>query len=478
VRVQLNKRDLSREVLTHRSVRAKAQTDALRADAMLGATPTVPIFNFMDAQYYGEVTIGTPPQKFLVVYDTGSSNLWVPSSKCSFVQIPCDIHTKYDASKSSTYTANGTTFAIQYGSGSLSGFLSTDSVGFGGLTVKGQTFAEATKEPGIAFIAAKFDGILGLAYKSISVDQVVPPFYNMVEQKLVPQGLFAFYLSRDSSTPKGSELTLGGMDPAHYTGDITWAPVTREAYWQFKMDDIAMGGQSLGFCEGASGCAAIADSGTSLLAGPSEAVDAINKAIGAKSVLNQECKSIVDQVGPELVEKIAQYAPADVCASIGLCSSDGSEADEPHPVARKLMSRYGGELKTKAGGECGLCKLVIGYAEEMVKSNSSQGEIISEMEKLCDLIPSQGGEATVDCDKIGSLPPVQITIAGKAFELTGEQYVLQVGDGKQKECISGFMGLDVPPPAGPLWILGDVFIGAYYTVFDMDNSRVGFATAA
>ncbi|KUI61690.1 Vacuolar protease A [Cytospora mali] len=233
----------------------------------------VPITNYMNAQYFSEISVGTPAQTFKVILDTGSSNLWVPSSKCN--SIACYLHTKYESSASSTYKKNGSSFEIQYGSGSMKGFVSQDVLKIGDLTIKNQDFAEATQEPGLAFAFGKFDGILGLGYDTISVNKIVPPFYNLVDQKLIDEPVFAFYLSKDG---QGSEVVFGGADKDHYTGKLVNIPIRRKAYWEVDLDGITVDGETASYDD--SGI--ILDTGTSLIALETDLAEMLNKQIGAK----------------------------------------------------------------------------------------------------------------------------------------------------------------------------------------------------
>lgn len=223
---------------------------------------------------FSEIKIGSPPQTFKVILDTGSSNLWIPSTQCQ--SIACFLHNKYDSSKSTTYHRNGSDFSIRYGSGSLSGFVSKDTVSIGDLEIKDQLFAEATTEPGLAFAFGRFDGILGLGYDTISVNRITPPFYTMVNEGLLDEPVFAFYLS--GSEDSKSEVVFGGTDPAHYTGPITKLPLRRKAYWEVDLESISFGKETAEL----ENTGAILDTGTSLISLPTDLAELMNSEIGAK----------------------------------------------------------------------------------------------------------------------------------------------------------------------------------------------------
>uniref|UniRef100_A0A672KHS0 Cathepsin D-like n=1 Tax=Sinocyclocheilus grahami TaxID=75366 RepID=A0A672KHS0_SINGR len=223
--------------------------------------PVEKLTNFMDAQYFGVISIGTPPQDFTVLFDTGSSNLWVPSIHCSYLDIACCDFRRHQH--------------------------------LAGLKVPNQQFAEAVKQPGIVFAVARFDGVLGMAYPTISVDGITPVFDTAMAAKILPQNIFSFYINRDPAGEVGGELMLGGFDQQYFDGDLHYVNVTRKAYWQIKMDEVQVGG-TLTLCK--NGCQAIVDTGTSMITGPVQEVRALQKAIGAIPLLMGEywidCKRI------------------------------------------------------------------------------------------------------------------------------------------------------------------------------------------
>jgi saccharopepsin len=89
----------------------------------------LPLNDYQNTQYFVAVQIGSPAQEFIVIPDTGSSNLWVYSSKCQ--DIACWYHDTYDSGLSDTYEEDGSDFRITYGSGSIEGFVSKDTVRLG-----------------------------------------------------------------------------------------------------------------------------------------------------------------------------------------------------------------------------------------------------------------------------------------------------------------------------------------------------------
>lgn len=294
----------------------------------------VPLTNYLNAQYFTEISLGTPGQNFTVILDTGSSNLWVPGTDCS--SLACFLHSKYDHGKSSTYKKNGTEFLIQYGSGSLEGFISQDTLAIGDLVIPYQDFAEATSEPGLAFAFGKFDGIFGLGYDTISVGKIVPPIYNAVNAGILDSPQFGFYLADNKKDENDCGVaTFGGYDESLFSGNITWLDVRRKAYWEVEFKGIGLGDE---YAELRQTGAAI-DTGTSLITLPSSLAEIINSKIGAtKSWSGQyqvDCGSR-DSL-PDLTLNLGgtnfTLSPYDYTLEVsGSCISAFTPMDFPQPI--------------------------------------------------------------------------------------------------------------------------------------------------
>ncbi|XP_027957971.1 pepsin B-like [Eumetopias jubatus] len=325
-----------------------------------------PFTNYLNSYYFGEISIGTPPQNFLVLFDTGSSNLWVPSTYCQ--SQACSSHNRFNPSSSSTYRNNGQTYTLYYGSGSLTVLLGYDTVNVQNIVINNQLFGLSEIEPSNPFYYANFDGILGMAYPNLAVGNAQTVMQSMVQQGQLTQPIFSFYFSRQPTYKYGGELILGGVDSQFYSGEIVWTPVTREMYWQIAIDEFLIGTQATGLCF--QGCQAVVDTGTYVLA-----------------------------------------------------------------VPQQFMSSF----------------LQATRAQE-----------------------AQNGDYVVNCSSLQSMPTITFVISGTQLPLPPSAYVFN----NNGYCTLGIEATYLPSPTGqPLWILGDVFLKEYYTVYDIGNNRMGFAVS-
>ncbi|KAG8746040.1 Type I transmembrane sorting receptor [Ceratobasidium sp. 414] len=320
-----------------------------------------PLTDESEELWAGEITIGTPPQTFLVDFDTGSADLWVPSSTCTTGG--CKGHKTFDLSKSSTVKPQSGKFSISYGDGSTSsGPIFTDTVTVAGLTANDQFFSAVTAESD-SFAQDPSDGLMGLAFSSIS-EMGKPTFIeNLKSAGAIKSSTFAFKLSTS-----GAELFIGGTNSELFTGDITFSPLTSNTFW------LTNGAATAGGSEAYTG-GMIIDSGTTLVVGPKDSVDSFWQAAGG-----QQCDS-------------------------NTCGGDGFY--------------------------------------------------------------------TYDCQ---SPPSVAFKFGDVSFAMSPESLTIGATDNSGQTCVGSIMATDGVPDNA--WIVGDAFMKNVYTVFDEENSQVGFAKLA
>ncbi|XP_054659849.1 pepsin B-like [Grus americana] len=369
VRIPLRKGRSVREVMREKGVPEGLLKD-LKGDPgrkyqLVNAVAYEPLTNYLDSFYFGEISIGTPPQNFLVLFDTGSANLWVPSTYC---QTPaCANRARFNPSLSSTFSGIGVTYTLSYGFGDLLVALGYDTVTIQNIIIRNQEFGLSLDKPSRPFYYLDFDGILGMAYPGVGIGGYNTLMQNMLQQRQLAEPIFSFYYSNPTYS-YGGEVILGGVDPQLYSGEILWAPVVQELYWKIGIEEFSIGPSATGWCS--QGCHGIVDTGTFLLTVPGQFMSAFLQALGTEE------------------------------------------------------SDYG---------------------------------------------------FVVDCSNIPSMPTLYFAISGAQLPLPPSVYVLN----NNGVCTVGVESTYVPSASGqPLWILGNLFLRQYYSIFDMANNRVGFALSA
>jgi cathepsin D len=324
-------------------------------------TRIIPLKNFKNTQYVGEISIGTPGQVIPVIFDTGSANLWVTSTLCK--DFSCTSHTSFNRGKSSTWKKVGLKVDVTFGTGEISGEINSDTFGLGSIKIENQKFGEILNENGDVFNAGKFSGIMGLAYPSMAAYDQTPVFDSIINQKLLKNNVITFYYSYNENTD--GQVSLGFIDESKFKGKIYYYDVIDKYYWTIKLNDIRYNGKSLGLCNDG-GCKAVVDTGTSLNTGPTK-----------------------------------------------------------------------------------------------------------DIMKLLNTIPVEN-----DCTGYDKGGIISYVFDSQEYQLKVDEYIVKSNFHGKDECRALMMPLDVPAPHGPVWILGDIFMQKFYTVFDRDQNRVGFARSS
>lgn len=367
--------------------------------------------------YFGDIFIGMPPQRFRVVFDTGSGHVFLPSSECD--DEACIVHSRYNESKSSSAVAvnhDGTLadstdvfgipkdlderdqVSIAYGTGEIIGDFVRENVCIGstGSTPEAANCAKVrvilarqmTSEP---FSAFQFDGVVGLGMRSLALDPEFHFFGSMTDDKNL-DAVFSFFLSKHDDTP--SAITFGGSDSRRMGSEQRFVPVfnAKQGHWKVQIRSVRVGNVTLPICNGGA-CSAVVDTGTSLLGVPTEAANDLLR-LTLRSVSHSaddvDCRNVP---GPPLVFEMGDGLNVELEAS-----------DYSRPAVAHLN------------------------------------------------LPASSFPSTSTDGASAAKPNVRV-------------------------CRATMMPVDMPPLGKLVFIWGEPVLAKYYTTYDLNNERVGFSLA-
>ncbi|VTJ90799.1 Hypothetical predicted protein [Marmota monax] len=318
---------------------------------------------------------------------------------------PAPTHPRFNPSKSSTFSTNGQTFSMQYGSGSLSGFFGYDTLTVESIQVPNQEFGLSEQEPGTNFVYVQFDGIMGLAYPALSAGGATTALQGMLRVDALSSPMFSVYLSNQGASEDGGAVIFEGVDESLYTGQ-----------------------NLLGSCHPGA-----------LLADRHRGVS-----LGDPAETQRECE-----------EGNNMHWPLGILIFIGCLLPCGGKVPPGCP-----------DLGCQAMVDTGTSLLTVPqqYLSSLLQAIGAQEDEYGQVVVFF-----------VNCNDVQNLPTFTFVINGVQFPLPPSAYILN----ENGYCSVGLEATYMSSGNGqPFWILGDVFLRSYSSVFDMANNRVGFATAA
>lgn len=158
----------------------------------------VPLSNNSIDQMIVEIEIGTPPQKFKVLVDTGSSLLWVADVNC----YPCDgIYNTFSKYASTTFSTSNERINLNYGTGYAYGTQGNDKVLF--QNTDSGTYLNFLLASTVDFKYS--DGILGVSFINSTYGNSYSFMHQLKKLGIIDKHLFS---QKYTSEGKG-ELIIG-----------------------------------------------------------------------------------------------------------------------------------------------------------------------------------------------------------------------------------------------------------------------------
>jgi len=455
--------------------------------------------------YSGVLHVGSPPQEFRVVFDTGSGHLVLPAEECKSEACLVEGRRRFNMSGSSTaapINADGSIVpegdpaeqvTIGFGTGEITGEFTRDTVCFGAPHSDDVAALAAPQDDSTAVVPAgdaasskdtelcvemsvilavemstqpfktfRFDGILGLGLDGLALNKNFSAFEMLLGTGL-PSAHFGVFLT-EGEDGEESEIAMGGIDSKRILEPLSWAPVAMPemGYWQVQIVAVRINGQELDVCKDGT-CRGVVDTGTSHLGVPAPADSEVAQLLTTDAGDMLDCR-LAD--APEIEIELVGY-------NLTL---------HPFNYMRRLPLREGVSVSSAQG-----VYVPSNETNATLGSPSSADPVGQAAQAQAPAVPAApaDGQAIgqVQQETAAAAEPQAPASEQPAAEVAAAQAqapapVAEVEEAPKRFCRPRLMPVRLPEPLGPkLFILGEPVLHRYYTVYDWANNRVGFSLA-